>query len=117
MPMLRPISATLCLVALFALGCQGDQTPGFEGGNRQIKTTDLEPGSGDPIEKGDLALLEYSGALANGEVFDSNTLKDPDGNPTKPPLSTVVGSRTTVIGFDDGLVGMKKGTVRKIEIP
>lgn len=114
----RPVIFAVCALVLFGIGCNGMQSSqGAEGGG-PVQKTDLEPGEGKAVENGYLVMLEYSGRVVGKEdPFDSNTAKDADGNGTKAPLATYVGGGSMIPGFDEALVGMKKGMVRKVTIP
>ena len=114
--MLRTLLAVLCATSVLVAACNKGE--GQTSTKRQIQITELEPGEGDPVERGYLVLLEYTGRFPGEETpFDENAARDEDGNAKRPPLATFVGSGTTVPGFDQSLVGMKKGMVRRVFIP
>lgn len=71
---------------------------------------DLVVGTGATVATGQTITVRYTGWLANGTQFDSNTTK-PD------PLTFKVGSGQVIAGFDDGLVGAKVGSQRQLIIP
>ena len=71
---------------------------------------DLVVGTGKTVATGDSITVRYTGWLANGTQFDSNTTK-PD------PLIFKVGSGQVIQGFDEGLVGVKVGSQRQLIIP
>jgi FKBP-type peptidyl-prolyl cis-trans isomerase len=71
---------------------------------------DLVVGTGATVATGQTIKVRYTGWLANGTQFDSNTAK-PD------PLEFKVGAGQVISGFDDGLVGAKIGTQRQLIIP
>ena len=58
---------------------------------------------------GDKVSVSYVGMLDNGSVFDSNV--------NKTPLSFTVGGHTVIIGFENAVLGMKKGEVKTVRIP
>ncbi len=66
-------------------------------------------GNGNMIEKGSKIKLHYKGTLEDGTVFDSSEGKD--------PLEFEVGTGQVIPGFDEGVVGMKKGEKKTIKIP
>ena len=66
-------------------------------------------GSGNMIEKGSKIKLHYKGTLEDGTVFDSSEGKD--------PLEFEVGAGAVIAGFDEGVIGMKKGEKKTINIP
>jgi len=63
---------------------------------------------GDTIAAGNFVTLYYKGTLDDGTVFDE----------TQPgsPATFQVGVGALIKGFDDGLIGMKVGEKKKIEI-
>lgn len=84
----------------------------------KLETKDTVEGTGTPAKTGDTLIVLYIGKFrSNGEVFDSNmdeNLKPLDG---KDPLSLVLGAGSVIQGWEEGLVGVKEGTVREIDIP
>lgn len=66
---------------------------------------DVVVGSGDLTAEGQTAVLEYTGYLANGTSF---------GNGTFP---FVIGSGSTIAGFELGVFGMRAGGQRRLIIP
>ncbi len=77
----------------------------------ELQTTDLEPGSGQAAKAADCLVVKYYGTLAsNGTVFDETF--------TKPTAFAFVLDRGKVIkGWDQGLVGIKEGSTRRLVIP
>ncbi len=72
---------------------------------------DTKVGTGDAIENHDEAWVLYKGKLANGTVFDTNMKKDGE------PFHVMVGQGAVIKGWDQGLIGMKKGGKRKLSVP
>ena len=66
-------------------------------------------GSGKMIEKGNKVKIHYTGTLEDGTVFDSSEGKD--------PLEFEVGTGQVIAGFDEGVIGLKKGDKKTINIP
>jgi len=60
------------------------------------------------IKKGSKVRVHYTGKLANGKVFDTSVEKD--------PLEVVVGQSGLIKGFEEGLIGMKEGEKKTIEL-
>jgi len=60
-------------------------------------------------ENGDTVKVHYTGKLKEGDVFDSSEGRE--------PLEFQLGSGMVIEGFNDGLVGMKEGESKSIEIP
>lgn len=78
----------------------------------EIKPTveDILVGEGDEVINGDSVSVHYIGTLLDGTKFDSS--KD-----SGTPLDFTVGSGSLIQGFEEGVIGMKVGGIRKITIP
>jgi peptidylprolyl isomerase len=61
------------------------------------------------VKKGDTVKVHYHGKLTTGETFDSS-----DG---KEPLEFKVGDGDVIKGFEEGVMGMKIGDKKTIQIP
>ncbi|MDB4882117.1 MAG: FKBP-type peptidyl-prolyl cis-trans isomerase [Gemmatimonadetes bacterium] len=71
---------------------------------------DVTVGTGKTAAAGDSVSVYYSGALANGQLFDQ--LVAPAA-----PYGVRLGANRVIPGFEQGLVGMKVGGVRQLIIP
>jgi peptidylprolyl isomerase len=60
-------------------------------------------------EKGDTVKLHYTGKMTNGEVFDSSLDLD--------PFEFDLGAGQVIEGFEEGVLGMKEGESKTVEIP
>ncbi len=60
------------------------------------------------VKKGDKVKVEYTGTLDDGTVFDTSEGRE--------PLEFEVGSGQIIKGFDDAVIGMKKGEEKEIKI-
>lgn len=60
------------------------------------------------VEKGNTISVHYKGTLEDGTVFDSSEGRE--------PLTFTVGSGQIIKGFDEGVVGMKKGETKKLTL-
>jgi len=78
------------------------------GGTRYLETKE---GDGQFAKKGSLCYIKYVGKLKNGKVIDDNT------KPHLSPLSVHLGKGEVVEGFEEGIIGMKVGGKRRVEIP
>jgi len=65
-------------------------------------------------KKGDVLVMNYTGRLTNGTVFDSNV--DPKFNHVE-PFKFVLGAGQVIAGWDEGLLGMKIGEKKTLTIP
>lgn len=59
-------------------------------------------------KEGDTVSVEYTGTLDDGNVFDTNSGKD--------PLKVKLGEKKLIKGFEQGLFGMKEGEEKNISI-
>jgi FKBP-type peptidyl-prolyl cis-trans isomerase FkpA len=75
-----------------------------------IERQDLVVGTGPEAKKGDRVSVHYSGYLLDGTKFDSSLDRGT-------PFEFVIGQHQVIEGWDDGVVGMKKGGKRKLKIP
>lgn len=60
------------------------------------------------VEKGNTVLVQYTGKFIDGNTFDSSEGRE--------PLKFTVGKNQVIPGFDQGVVGMKVGDKKQIEI-
>ncbi len=60
------------------------------------------------IKNGDKVKLNYTGNFDDGTVFDSSEGRE--------PLEFIVGSGQIIKGFNDAVIGMKKGEEKKFHI-
>ena len=78
-----------------------------------LQCLDLKVGSGKVAQQGSTVSVEYTGWLqSNGKKFDSSY--DHGGQPFS---VTPLGQASVIPGWNEGLVGMKVGGVRRIIIP
>ena len=69
----------------------------------------LSPGKGDTVKKGDMLVMHYIGTLENGEKFDSSRDR-------AKPFHFTIGTGQVIVGWDEGIIGMKVGEKRKLTI-
>ncbi|KKP24002.1 MAG: Peptidyl-prolyl cis-trans isomerase [Candidatus Nomurabacteria bacterium GW2011_GWE1_32_28] len=78
-----------------------------------VKITVLKEGNGEVVKSGDIVSVNYTGRLITGTVFDSNI--DPEFGHVD-PLIFVIGEGRVIEGWEIGIVGMKTGEKRVLEI-
>ncbi len=61
------------------------------------------------VKSGDTIAVDYTGKIEDGEVFDSSEGKQ--------PLTFTVGTGMLIKGFDEAVIGMKKGDSKTVTIP
>ncbi|WP_111977014.1 FKBP-type peptidyl-prolyl cis-trans isomerase [Algibacillus agarilyticus] len=76
----------------------------------ELKITDLVVGEGKEAVKGALITTHYRGQLQDGTQFDSSYDRGK-------PFQCVIGTGRVIKGWDQGIVGMKVGGKRKLEVP
>jgi FKBP-type peptidyl-prolyl cis-trans isomerase len=85
-----------------------------------LKIQDVQTGTGAAAKTGDLVAVEYVGKLQDGTVFDQSSAHAdmilPNCNKAGQFCFTL-GQGSVIQGWDQGLVGMKVGGVRKLTIP
>jgi peptidylprolyl isomerase len=74
-----------------------------------LKYVDLKVGDGATPRAGQIVTVNYTGSLENGTVFDSTN--------GKPPANFPIGVGRVIKGWDEGLMTMKVGGIRKFTIP
>ena len=60
-------------------------------------------------KSGDTVMIDYTGTLDDGEVFDSSVGKD--------PLKFTIGENQVIPGFEQAVIGMKIGESKTVKIP
>jgi FKBP-type peptidyl-prolyl cis-trans isomerase len=78
--------------------------------NEGLKIEDIVVGTGKEAKDGNKVTVNYIGTLTDGTKFDSSYDR-------KEPFSFTLGEGSVIPGWDQGLLGMKKGGKRKLTIP
>jgi len=71
---------------------------------------DVIVGEGSGVKTGDTVSVHYIGTLQNGQQFDNSYTKGDE-------FSFTVGEGRVIKGWDEGVIGMKKGGQRILVIP
>ena len=99
----------LCLISA---GCGGDDEKNAKKTPGGVKYFDQTEGIGDPAKAGDTVELHSTGTLREGgSKFDSSL------DPNRRPYVFQLGRGQVIRGWEEGLLGMKKGGKRKLIIP
>jgi FKBP-type peptidyl-prolyl cis-trans isomerase len=67
-------------------------------------------GTGDEVKVGDTVTVHYIGTLQNGQEFDNS-------NKRGTPFTFTVGEGKVIKGWEEGIVGLKKGGKRILVVP
>ena len=114
------IATLACAVALTACGAAANtDKPVVLDPNTQVKElviTNPVVGTGTEAVAGDTLKVLYTGWLYDASKPD-NKGKQFDANQTGAGFDFVLGSGTVIVGWDQGLVGMKVGGTRILSIP
>lgn len=82
-----------------------------KGDVNELQKTDLEKGTGKEAKEGDCLVVKYHGTLAkDGKKFDGNFDEET-------ALQFALGQGMVIPGWDQGMVGVKEGGVRRLVIP
>jgi len=76
-----------------------------------LQIFDVIAGEGEAVRPGDAAAVHYAGWLEDGTLFDTSL--DGDAKPFTFPL----GAGQVIDGWEEGVVGMQPGSVRRLIIP
>lgn len=93
------------------LVAEGGTAAPVAGEFKDLKVIDTKEGTGKGAEEGDTIWVTYTGKFKNGKVFDSSD------NQGGVPFSVIIGSRQVIEGWEKGLIGLKAGGERTMEIP
>jgi peptidylprolyl isomerase/FKBP-type peptidyl-prolyl cis-trans isomerase FkpA len=76
-----------------------------------LEITVLIPGSGRQAQDGDHLRVHYVGTLLGGSEFDSSRKKG------RSPFTFVLGKGSVIKGWEEGVLGMQVGEVRRLVLP
>ncbi|MCF1427923.1 MAG: FKBP-type peptidyl-prolyl cis-trans isomerase [Shewanella sp.] len=78
--------------------------------SNELIIEEIQQGKGKAAVKGALITVHYRGFLQNGTQFDSSWDRGR-------PFQVVIGTGRVIKGWDQGMMGMKVGSKRKLFIP
>lgn len=116
-------SETIDLNAAYSTPTETDSTPtsqpnqikagdsmDYRGDITELKIEDPVVGTGAEVKAGDTVLVHYTGKFIDGTVFDTSKKRGQ-------PISFPIGVGQVIAGWDQGIVGMKVGGTRVLQIP
>lgn len=104
----------LVLLPVVSAGC-GD-SPSTPSGYAPYSQVDLVFGQGASAESGKTLTVNYDGWLYDAEAPDKKGVQF-TSSATSGPMAFVVGSGAVIKGWDQGVVGMREGGIRRLTIP
>ncbi|HEY4502079.1 MAG TPA: FKBP-type peptidyl-prolyl cis-trans isomerase [Candidatus Paceibacterota bacterium] len=110
------VTVTLLVVGFFfILGVPFDSSAlnsagqGAAAVSSQLAVQDVVAGTGPGARAGDIVVVNYTGRLADGTIFDSSV--------GKTPYSFTLGAGQVIPGWEQGIAGMQVGGKRLLLIP
>ena len=98
----------LSTLLFIGMGCDKGQIEEMENG---LIIEDLVVGEVTEAQDYNKVVVNYTGTLEDGSVFDSSL------NPGREPFTFTLGAGSVIKGWDLGVLGMKVGGKRKLTIP
>jgi len=116
--MFQYIAAALCAVALVACGGGSSKKAGVTiPPQPDFKVIDNVLGTGTVAATGDLLVVNYTGYLYDATKADFKGAKFDSSVDRGTPYSFTVGVGSVIVGWDQGVLGMKVGGKRTLIIP
>lgn len=111
----RVLRLVLASVVLAATGfaCSSSQTAPSSAAFSQ---TDLRVGTGAEAASGSVVTVNYTGWFYDASKTDKKGLQF-DTTTGRTPLTFTLGSATVIVGWEQGVVGMRVGGLRRLVIP
>ena len=107
---------TLLALTLVAISMACNDPVTSPSGFSAFSQTDLLVGSGTAAETGRILSVHYTGWLFDRNVSDSKGIQF-DSSAGQDPLTFTLGAGQVILGWDQGLVGMRVGGRRRLVIP
>ena len=109
-----PVLVALILLAIGAAGCS--DAPMGPSDFQEFTIVDLRVGDGATAAAGNALTVHYTGWLYDASKADKKGVQfetSRDGD----PFLFALGTATVITGWDEGLVGMRAGGLRRLVIP
>lgn len=76
-----------------------------------LQTATITPGTGTGAANGQALQVNYTGYLTDGTRFDSSL------NPGRTPFNFILGHKSVIDGWEEGMLGLKAGETRLLIVP
>ncbi|MES2986217.1 MAG: FKBP-type peptidyl-prolyl cis-trans isomerase [Patescibacteria group bacterium] len=103
-----PVAIILIVAAITVINKRTNTTMGAPISSSTTTEQNLEPIK--EAEAGDLVVVHYTGTLENGTKFDSSYDRGQ-------PFGFLLGQGMVITGWDEGLVGVKRGDKKQLVVP
>jgi FKBP-type peptidyl-prolyl cis-trans isomerase FkpA len=107
----------LLLLPLLAVVTGCDDAPTSASSIPGYSQTDVRPGTGTAAATGNLLAVQYTGWLFDPSKTDSKGLQFDTSLGGTDPFSFTLGAGQVITGWDQGLVGMRVGGLRRLVVP
>ena len=104
----------ICLLAALTVSCS--DSPTTASSSAPYSQLDILVGNGAEAATGKNLTVQYKGWVYDGSQPDGKGLLFDNSAPDS-PFTFVLGSQSVIAGWDQGLVGMKVGGIRRLVIP
>jgi FKBP-type peptidyl-prolyl cis-trans isomerase len=109
--------AVTLLAAVLLAGCGGGGgSTTSPSGITTLQTADLQPGTGVGAAVGDVVVVNYTGWLFDKGKADNKGTQF-DSTSGKTPFTFILGAGEVIPGFEQGVLGLKVGGMRRVTIP
>lgn len=106
---------TVFAVSLLTAAC-GSSSPTAPSGPTTLVITDPRIGTGALAERGRVVTVNYTGWLYDGAAAE-NKGRQFDTSSGRGPFTVALGAGQVIAGWDQGLVGMRVGGLRRLVVP
>ena len=115
---MRSISLLACIVAVALLSaCRGGETGPSSMDIPTLRVLDRTVGTGPDATNGRLVTVHYTGWLYSDTAADNKGAQFDSSRDRNQPFSFVLGTGNVIQGWHQGVLGMRVGGTRTLQIP